>query len=177
MFLRFSSLIEPTEDRKQQLEDSLKLQQFLRDVEEVLQWIKEHRPLAESADYGKSLLGVQNLQKKHQAVLNEISSYQSNIDSIKTSSEGLLDSGHFASDRIAEQTTDVNHKWRQLQLLSGQRTHKLADALKGQSYYQDVTEADVWMNDKAGIAANQVCASHSCLVYTTPPFLHAPPPF
>ncbi len=155
--VRFSSLVEPTEDRKQQLEDSLKLQQFLRDVEDVLQWIKEHRPLAESADYGKSLLGVQNLQKKHQAVLNEISSYQSNIDSISTSSEGLLDSGHFASDVISEQTTDVNHKWRQLQLLSGQRTHKLADALKAQSYYQDATEADVWMNDKAGIAANQVC--------------------
>lgn len=159
IYHRFSSLIEPTEDRKQQLEDSLKLQQFLRDVEEVLQWIKEHRPLAESADYGKSLLGVQNLQKKHQALLNEISSYQSNTDSIKTSSEGLLDSGHFASDRIAEQTADVNHKWRQLQLLSGQRTHKLADALKAQSYYQDVTEADVWMNEKAGIAANQVSKS------------------
>lgn len=59
----------PTEERRQQLEDSLKLQQFLRDVEDVLQWTKEHRPLAESADYGKSLVGVQNLQKKHQVQL------------------------------------------------------------------------------------------------------------
>ena len=148
--------MEPTEDRRQQLEDSLKLQQFLRDVEDVLQWIKEHRPLAESADYGKSLLGVQNLQKKHQTLLNEISSYHGNVDAVKSSSGELLDSDHFASDVISEQTAEVEHKWRQLQLLSGQRTHKLADALKAQSYYQDVTEADVWMNDKAGIAANQV---------------------
>ena len=63
---RFSKLSEPAAERRQQLEDSLTLQQFCRDVEDELQWIKEHRPLAESADYGKSLVGVQNLQKKHQ---------------------------------------------------------------------------------------------------------------
>ena len=63
---RFSKLSDPAADRRQQLEDSLTLQQFCRDVEDELQWIKEHRPLAESADYGKSLVGVQNLQKKHQ---------------------------------------------------------------------------------------------------------------
>ena len=63
---RFSKLSDPTAERRQQLEDSLKLQQFCRDVEDELQWIKEHKPLADSNDFGKSLLGVQNLQKKHQ---------------------------------------------------------------------------------------------------------------
>ena len=67
--LRFSKLSEPAAERRQQLEDSLTLQQFCRDVEDELQWIKEHRPLAESADYGKSLVGVQNLQKKHQVCI------------------------------------------------------------------------------------------------------------
>lgn len=70
---RFSKLSEPAAERRQQLEDSLTLQQFCRDVEDELQWIKEHRPLAESADYGKSLVGVQNLQKKHQ--VRKISSW------------------------------------------------------------------------------------------------------
>ena len=63
---RFSKLLEPVSDRRQQLEDSLKLQQFYREIEGELQWVKEHRPLADSPDYGKSLTGVQNLQKKHQ---------------------------------------------------------------------------------------------------------------
>ena len=57
---------EPVSERQQQLEDALRLQQFCRDVEDELQWIKEHKNLADSSDYGKSLLGVQNLQKKHQ---------------------------------------------------------------------------------------------------------------
>lgn len=59
-------MLEPSSERRQELEDSLKLQQFYRDVEGELQWIKEHKPLADSPDYGKSLTGVQNLQKKHQ---------------------------------------------------------------------------------------------------------------
>jgi len=64
--LRFSKLSEPASERRQQLEDSLKLQQFSRDVEDEMQWIKERKPLAESNDFGKSLMGVQNLQRKHQ---------------------------------------------------------------------------------------------------------------
>ena len=65
-FLRFSRLLEPASERRQQLEDSLKLQQFYREIEGELQWVKEHKSLADSPDYGKSLTGVQNLQKKHQ---------------------------------------------------------------------------------------------------------------
>ena len=66
--LRFSKLLEPATERRQQLEDSLKLQQFYREVEGEVQWVKEHKPLADSPDYGKSLTGVQNLQKKHQVL-------------------------------------------------------------------------------------------------------------
>ena len=92
-----------------------------------------------------------------QALLNEVSSYETNVQSVKTSADSLLASDHFASDAIADQHTEVQHQWKQLQLLAKQRTQKLSDALKAQSYYQDAMEADVWMNDKAGIAANQVC--------------------
>ncbi len=63
---RFSKLSDPASERRQQLEDSVRLQQFCRDVDDELQWIKERKTLADSNDYGKSLLGVQNLQKKHQ---------------------------------------------------------------------------------------------------------------
>ena len=66
---RFAKLSLPSSERRRQLEDSLRLQQFSRDVEDELAWIKERWPLAESANYGKSLVGVQNLQKKHQVLV------------------------------------------------------------------------------------------------------------
>ena len=61
-----SSLEEPCEERKSQLQESLKLQQFFRDGEDEMHWIKEHKPLATSEDVGKSLQEAKNLTKKHQ---------------------------------------------------------------------------------------------------------------
>ena len=69
---RSSKLSAPAQERRQQLEDSLKLQQFCRDVEDEMQWIKERKPLAESNDFGKSLMGVQNLQRKHQVRIHHV---------------------------------------------------------------------------------------------------------
>ena len=69
---RSSKLSGPAQERRQQLEDSLKLQQFCRDVEDEMQWIKERKPLAESNDFGKSLMGVQNLQRKHQVGIHHV---------------------------------------------------------------------------------------------------------
>ena len=129
---RFAKLADPAADRKEQLEDSLKFQQFSRDVEEEMQWIKEHRPLAESSDYGKSLVGVQNLQKKHQALLNEITSYEGNIQSVDQSAKELVSCDHFASSSIEELNRDLQHGWKQLKLLAAGRTQKLADALEAQ---------------------------------------------
>ena len=69
---RSSKLSAPAQERRQQLEDSLKLQQFCRDVEDEMQWIKERKPLAESNDFGKSLMGVQNLQRKNQVGIHHV---------------------------------------------------------------------------------------------------------
>jgi spectrin beta len=52
--------------RRDNLEDALLLHQFLRDVDDELQWLAEKEPKASSADLGTSLTAVQSLQKKHQ---------------------------------------------------------------------------------------------------------------
>lgn len=52
----FVSLVlqEPMEARKQKLADALKLQQFLRDVEDEEDWIREKEPIASSTNRGKA---------------------------------------------------------------------------------------------------------------------------
>lgn len=57
---------DPVQIRRENLEDSLLLHQFNRDVEDELSWISEKEPLAASSDLGNNLVTVQNLQKKHQ---------------------------------------------------------------------------------------------------------------
>lgn len=62
--------------RKQKLEDALRLQQFLRDVEDEEDWIREKEPIASSTNRGRDLIGVQNLLKKHQALQAEIGGHE-----------------------------------------------------------------------------------------------------
>lgn len=52
----FVSLVlqEPMEARKQKLADALKLQQFLRDVEDEEDWIREKEPIASSTNRGQA---------------------------------------------------------------------------------------------------------------------------
>ena len=57
VFLRFSRLSEPAALRRDKLQDSLVLQQYLADVEEELAWIREEEPLVKSDDLGRNLVG------------------------------------------------------------------------------------------------------------------------
>ena len=69
---RYHSLHQPMQIRKDNLEDALLLHQFLRDVDDELQWVAEKEPLAASTDLGTSLTAVQSLQKKHQVGANRL---------------------------------------------------------------------------------------------------------
>ena len=63
---RYCELEEPASYRKEQLNNSLRLQKFYHDVEDELSWIKDREPLAASEELGHNLTEVQNLLHKHQ---------------------------------------------------------------------------------------------------------------
>lgn len=55
---RFTRLSEPTEARRNKLQDSLALQRYLANVEEELAWIRDKEPLVKSDDLGRTLIGT-----------------------------------------------------------------------------------------------------------------------
>jgi spectrin beta len=65
-------LAEPCQIRHNNLEDSLLLYTFYRDVDDELLWINEKRPIAAMEDLGSNLTSVQSLQKKHQVFMAEM---------------------------------------------------------------------------------------------------------
>ncbi|KAK2560477.1 Spectrin beta chain [Acropora cervicornis] len=152
---RFDELKELFTNRKTQLEDSLALFQFFYDLDIEMAWIREHMTLAISEDLGTSLIGVQRLQKRHLAFENELTNHQSRIDTVLASGQDLIDSNHYATDEIEERCVELSGSWDLLIGASAERKQKLDDALELQKYFTEANEADSWMNDKAGLAANQ----------------------
>lgn len=64
---------------------------------------------------GRDLIGVQNLMKKHQAVMGEMAQHEARVDAVQAAGAALRDAGHFAADDIGARLHTLTTHWQQLQ--------------------------------------------------------------
>lgn len=120
------------------------------------------------------MIGVQNLIKKHQAVLAEINNHDGRISSVVDAGKQMLEDEHFASHEIRNRVDALYDHWVQLKdkanqvrsdtncyycciectLLLLQRKQDLEDSLQAHQYYVDANEAESWMKEKEPIVSN-----------------------
>ncbi|XP_060526882.1 spectrin alpha chain isoform X2 [Cylas formicarius] len=151
---RYTTLQTPMAIRKQRLLDSLQVQQLFRDIEDEEAWIREKEPVAASTNRGRDLIGVQNLIKKHQAVVAEINNHDARISAVVDAGRQMTEDEHFASDEIRNRVTALSDHWELLKEKANQRKQDLEDSLQAHQYYADANEAESWMKEKEPIVAN-----------------------
>ncbi|XP_064458376.1 spectrin alpha chain-like isoform X2 [Ornithodoros turicata] len=152
---RYNGLQGPMEARKQKLHDAMRVQQLFRDIEDEEAWIREKEPIAASTNRGRDLIGVQNLIKKHQAVLAEINNHEVRVRGVCQSGETMVADGHFAQDEIKKRITNLSDKWQQLKDKALQRKTDLEDSLQAHQYFADANEAESWMKEKEPVVGSQ----------------------
>ncbi|XP_029641431.1 spectrin beta chain, non-erythrocytic 1 isoform X3 [Octopus sinensis] len=145
---RFESLSEPFNIREENLNDSLQLYRFYRDLEDELTWINEKQPIVESKDFGKSLPEVQNLLKKFQAVEFEIIGHEPSIEAVATTARNMLKSNHFEAADVQARIDNLHIKLQRLKECASVRKIKLQNSLEAQKFYAEVDEAEAWMKEK-----------------------------
>lgn len=64
---------------------------------------------------GRDLIGVQNLMKKHQAVMGEMAQHEARVEAVRAAGAALRAAGHFAADDIAARLQQLHTQWTQLQ--------------------------------------------------------------
>ncbi|XP_071948314.1 spectrin alpha chain, non-erythrocytic 1-like isoform X2 [Antedon mediterranea] len=151
---KYASLHGPLAARKKKLEDSYRLQQLLRDLEDEETWIREKEPIASSTNRGKDLIGVQNLIKKHQALMTEIQGHEPRIKSVCAQGHEMVDEGHFAAEDIQSKVASVETRWQALKDKTASRKEDLDESLEAQQYFADANEAQSWMKEKEPIAGS-----------------------
>ncbi|XP_034253991.1 spectrin beta chain, non-erythrocytic 1 isoform X5 [Thrips palmi] len=151
---RYRSLQEPMQIRRENLEDALLLQQLVRDVDDEMQWLAEKEPQAASHDLGSSLTAVQSLQKKHQALEAEILSHEPVVSSLVKRALQMVQSSHFAAQRIEKLSSELQEKLGTLKDLSSVRRLRLLDAVESQMFYAEAAEAETWMKEKHPMLAS-----------------------
>ncbi|ELU13181.1 hypothetical protein CAPTEDRAFT_92285, partial [Capitella teleta] len=151
---RYKSLVDPIKAKRSKLGDALRMQQFVRDVEDEEDWIREKEPIVASTNRGRDLIGVQNLMKKHQALQAEIGGHDPRIQNVCDQGKEMMDEGHFASEEIAKKCQGLTDRWNSLKDKSNQRSQDLEDSLQAQQYFADAHEAETWMREKEPIVGN-----------------------
>ncbi len=151
---RYSALAAPMGERKQRLVDSSQVQQLFRDLEDEAAWIREKDPIAGSTNRGRDLIGVQNLIKKHQAVLAEINNHESRLAAVVNSGEQMLEDQPYSSEDIRVRLDQLKDQWSNLKEKALQRKQDLEDSLQAHQYFADANEAESWMREKEPIVAS-----------------------
>ncbi|XP_063696613.1 spectrin alpha chain [Culicoides brevitarsis] len=151
---RYAALAAPMQERKQRLTDSTKVQQLFRDLEDEAAWIREKEPVAGSTNRGRDLIGVQNLIKKHHAVLSEINNHENRVVAVLNAGDQLILEQPLASDDVRARVDAVKDQWNSLKEKSLQRKQDLEDSLQAHQYFADANEAESWMREKEPIASN-----------------------
>ncbi|XP_053601908.1 spectrin alpha chain isoform X2 [Plodia interpunctella] len=149
---RYAALDKPMAVRKRRLLDSLQAQQLFRDLDDESAWIREKEPIIASTNRGRDLIGVQNLMKKHQAVMGEMAQHEARVEAVRAAGAALQDAGHFAADDIAARLQQLTQQWHQLQEKALQRKRDLEDSLQAQQYFADANEAESWIREKEPMA-------------------------
>lgn len=152
---RYAALQKPMSIRKQKLLDSLQVQQLYRDIEDEEAWIREKEPVAASTNRGRDLIGVQNLMKKHQAVLAEINNHESRIAAVDQAAHQMIEEEHFAMEDIKRRIQELDSHWNHLKEKALQRKQDLEDSLQAHQYFADANEAESWMKEKEPMVVNQ----------------------
>ncbi|KMY97354.1 uncharacterized protein Dsimw501_GD13758, isoform J [Drosophila simulans] len=151
---RYNTLHEPLGIRRENLEDSLSLQQFLRDAEDELQWLAEKQLVAGSQDLGTSLLSVQGLQKKHNSLEAELTSQEPLIQALLQRGQQMIRDNHFASEQLQYKSELLQKQLVQLRDLAAIRRLRLLDAVESQLFYVEANEADAWMREKRPVLSS-----------------------
>jgi len=151
---RYNALMKPMNARRARLQDSLRAQQLFRDIEDEESWIREKEPIAASTNRGRDLIGVQNLIKKHQAVLAEINNHEHRIKSVCQLAEEMAKEGHFAVPEIQKRLQSLKDKWQVLKDKANKRRQDLDDSLQAHQYFADANEVESWIKEKEPIVGS-----------------------
>ncbi|KAI6661822.1 Spectrin alpha chain isoform X4 [Oopsacas minuta] len=146
-FNRFDELYNLFGHRKSKLIKDLNILRYLRSLEQEESWLRDKRLLTAVEDFGKDLIGVQRLEKKHQRFELELVSHENTIHRL-VSQCNTLDICEKSDENISiiqEKCRDVNLSLIELKSNAITRTRLLDESERYQQLSANFQEEDTWL--------------------------------
>ncbi|XP_060267732.1 spectrin alpha chain, non-erythrocytic 1 isoform X6 [Ovis aries] len=152
---RFQKIKSMAASRRARLNESHRLHQFFRDMDDEESWIKEKKLLVSSEDYGRDLTGVQNLRKKHKRLEAELAAHEPAIQGVLDTGKKLSDDNTIGKEEIQQRLAQFVEHWKELKQLAAARGQRLEESLEYQQFVANVEEEEAWINEKMTLVASE----------------------
>ncbi len=134
------------EARRSRLEQSLSLQQCLRDTGETKNWIADKTKMASDEAY-KDPTNLEAKLQHQQDFESELQANKGRVDSAIQHGRDLIEGGNFASGEIQSRLDELQALWAELESRSVDKGRKLQEAQEQQQFYRAVKDADLWLDE------------------------------
>uniref|UniRef100_A0A665U7L1 Spectrin beta chain n=1 Tax=Echeneis naucrates TaxID=173247 RepID=A0A665U7L1_ECHNA len=127
--------------RRERLEDSRRLWQFLWDLGEEAAWIREQEQILASGDCGRDLTSALHLLSKHEAFRDEMAARYGPLSNSIAAGEALVKEGHFGAKEVTERIQDIRAQWTHLE----EREQSLKEAVALHQFQTDANDMEAWI--------------------------------
>ncbi|XP_062974523.1 spectrin beta chain, non-erythrocytic 5 [Elgaria multicarinata webbii] len=127
--------------RGKRLEETLALHEFLREYEDLEDWISQQKQVASSDGCGTDYEHVLRLCAKYETFQHQMEVAAKRVASCHQLAEDMLDRGHFESREIRKKQKQLQNNWEELLEMTELQGKRLQDAEAVHKCQQDLTEA------------------------------------
>ncbi|KAG7470399.1 spectrin beta chain, non-erythrocytic 1 isoform X2 [Solea senegalensis] len=152
-------LLELLKARRHRLEQNLGLQRVFQEMLYIMDWMDEMKMLLLSQDYGKHLLGVEDLLQKHALVeadigiqADRVKNVNSNAQKFANDSEGYKPCDpQIIKDRVAH----MEFCYQELSQLAAERRARLEESRRLWKFFWEMAEEEGWIREKEQILSSE----------------------
>ncbi|XP_061084854.1 spectrin beta chain, non-erythrocytic 1-like isoform X2 [Conger conger] len=154
-------LLELLRARRQRLEMNLGLQKVFQEMLYIMDWMDEMKMLLVSQDYGKHLLGVEDLLQKHALVEADIAIQADRVKSVNaTAQKFIIDTeGYKPCDPqvIRDRVAHMEFCYLELGQLAAERRARLEESRRLWKFFWEMAEEEGWIREKEQILRSDDC--------------------
>lgn len=141
---------------KENLEDSMVYHSYVKDIHDALLWMKEKAALVSVSDFGKSLVEVQSMMKRHQLLEVDVANHNSSVKALIEKGEQLVKSNHQQSQEIENLVEELVRRRNELRDAASLRKLRLDDALQSQQFFIQCHEINSWIVEKDLLVSQKI---------------------
>ncbi|XP_051273967.1 spectrin beta chain, non-erythrocytic 1 isoform X6 [Dicentrarchus labrax] len=152
-------LLELLKARRQRLEMNLGLQRVFQEMLYIMDWMDEMKMLLLSQDYGKHLLGVEDLLQKHALVEADISIQADRVRNVNSNAQKFADEmeGYKPCDPqiIRDRVAHMDFCYQELSQLAAERRARLEESRRLWKFFWEMAEEEGWIREKEQILSSE----------------------